>query len=513
MLSKIRVPVFLFFLLSAASLFPRGAGEGEKTEQRIYDPLWTLTVTAFDTSALSPSNEALARNIMRDLVGNIGKVSSRLRVSEEYAYHEAIAVRAELAAAAQALINKRNERDRLLYRGEPEWKYRRSLKTVDAEIEKLEEDYRRVQDSRVIIENEPDFVLSRQNTEGLFPAPPEPGKEGRLCRDQKWDALLVGSMSEYHGRIFVTHKLYVLYVDSYIFEDSILFSSEDSTVAMEEFAAGITEAISGVPPAELRIAVRPEDAQIFLDGAYVGRGEVSLSGRPPGNLSLEIYADNHESVTTELELRGGELTEIEADLRPLEMSELIITVPDEPEAAIYQGSRYRGTAPVTLSLPAGSLEYIFVKTPDGAETKAVFLTPSPDALPPAIRTKRRAGLFAGLFPPRSSLGGNNLNLVTTSFYDPKEGRVDKIRRGYYWSWGGVWVSAIAAWMLNGHANSVINAYNNSPAQTFEMYEQAKLARNLNYVGIGLVSTAVVVDIIQMVRYINTSGKDAPVLVK
>ncbi|MDR1025009.1 MAG: PEGA domain-containing protein [Treponema sp.] len=513
MRSKSLVLALLCFCFSAASLFPRGAGDGgDGAEQQIYDPLWTLAITAFDTSALSPSNEALARDIMRDLTGNIGKVSSRLRVSEEYAYHEAIAVRTELAAAARNLVNKRNERDRLLYRGEPEWRYRRSLKTVDAEIKKLEEDYDRVQNSQVRIENEPDFTLSRQNLEGFFPTPPEEGREGQTCRDQKWDALLVGSMSEYHGRIFVTHKLYVLYVDSYIFEDSILFSSEDSTQAIEEFAAGITRAITGVPPAELRIAARPEDAQIFLDGAYAGRGEIYLPDRPPGNLSLEIYAENHTSVATELELRGGELTELTVDLQPVEMSEINITVPNSPGAAVYQGSLFRGTAPVTLSFPGGSLEYVFVKSPDGAETKAVFLSPSPGALPPPIRANRGRGFFANLFPQKSSLEGNNLNLITVPAYDPKEGRVDKIRRGYYWSWGGVWVSAVAAWMLNGYANSIVNAYNNTPTPTIELYDRAKEARNLNYVGIGLVSAAVLVDVIQMVRYIRTAGKDAPVFV-
>ncbi|MDR1444575.1 MAG: PEGA domain-containing protein [Treponema sp.] len=508
--SKSLVLAFLCFCFSAVPLFPRGAEE--ETQQQVYDPLWTLTITAFDTSALSSANEALARDIMRDLAGNIGRIGSRLRVAEEYAYHEALAARAGLSAAAQALINKRNERDQLLYQGDPAWRYRKKLKAVDAEIKKLEESYRQVQVSRVFIENEPDFTLSRQNLDGLFPAPPETGKEGQFCRDQKLDALLTGSMSEYHGRIFITHKLYVLYVDSYIFEDSILFSSDDSAKAAEEFASGIVAAITGVPPAELRIAARPGDAQIFLDGAYAGRGEVFLPGRPPGNLSLEIYADDHESVTTELKLKGGELTEIEADLRPLEKSEMNVTVSGEPGAAVYQGSLYMGTAPVTLSFPAGSLEYVFVESPDGAETKAVFLSPAPGALPPPIKTNRKNSPFAGIFPPKSSLEGNTLSLITAPPYDPKEERVNKIRSGYYWSWGGVWVSAITAWMLNGYANSVINAYNNNPVPIDDLYEQAKRARNLNYVGIGFVSAAVLVNMIQMVRYINTAGKDAPVLV-
>lgn len=513
MRSKTPAAVFLYFCFSASSLFSLGAGDGAKeAEQQIRDPVWTLTITAFDTSALSPSNAALAQNIMRDLAGYIGKVSYRLRVSEEYAHHEGLARRTDLAAAALALVNKRNERDRLIYRGEQKWKYRRDVKAIEAEIKKLEEDYRTIQTAEILIETEPEFTLSTQNLEGLFPAPPAAGEEAQFCRNQKLDALIVGTMSEYHDRIYVTHKLYVAYLDSYVFQDSILFSSEGMTEAIEEFAGGITLAITGLDPADLRISTQPEEAQVFLDYAYAGRGEISSPGRSPGTVILEVFADNHEGVMAELDLKGGELAEVQVNLRPVETSALNITVPGAEEAAVYRGSLYMGQTPITVDLPAGVLEYVFVETPGAEEAKAIFLSPSPDALPPAIRTGRKGGLFAGFFPSGASLDGNNLSLVTGLPYDPKEGRVDKTRRGSYWAWGGVWVSAISAWLINGHYNSVVNAYNNNPNRTEEFYNKAVQLRTIDYVGVGLVCTAVVLDIIQMIRYINTAGKDAPVFV-
>jgi hypothetical protein len=510
--SKNRAAALLCLCFSTASLFSLGTADG-KTEQRVRDPVWTLAITAFDTSALSPSNAALAQNIMRDLAENIGKVNYRPRVSEEYAYYEGFARRTDSAAAARALVDKRNERDQLVYRGDQGWKYRRNLKALDAEIEKLEEQYRKVQTAEITIEGEPEFALSRQNLDGLFPAPPAAGRESRFCGEQKLDALIVGTMSEYHDRIYVTQKLYILYVDSYVYEDSILFSSEDSTVAMEEFAAGTVLAITGLAPAELRISARPDDARIFIDRAYAGRGEISSPDYPPGTVTLEVFADNHESVTTELELNGGELTEVLVDLRPLETAPFNITVPGEDGAALYRGSLYMGQTPLTLDLPAGALEYVFAESPNGEEVKVIFPTLSPDALPAAIRTNRKGNLFAGLFPPKGgNLEGNSLSLLPGAPYDSKEGRVDKIRRGYYWAWGGVWVSAITAWMINGHYNAVVNAYNNSPNRTEEFYDRAMRLRNINYAGVGLVCAAVLVDIIQMVRYINTAGKDAPVFV-
>ncbi|MDR3146882.1 MAG: hypothetical protein LBU00_00730 [Treponema sp.] len=495
---------------SAVSVFSGGAGEGGAAEAQVRDPVWTLAITAFDTSTLSPANAALAQDIMRDLVRNIGTVSYRLRVSEEYAHYEGQARRTDLAAAAQALVNKRNERDRLIYRGEQEWRYRKNLAALEAEIEKLEENYRKLQDAEIPVEREPEFVLSSQNREGLFPAPPAEGEEGRFCRNQKLDALIVGSMREYHDRIYVTQKLYVLYVDAYVYEDSILFSSEDSAAAIGEFAEGITLAITGMEPAELRISARPEGARVFLDHAYTEMGDSFR--RPPGTVILEVFADNHESLTTELELQGGELTEVQVDLRPVERSTLAITVPGAEGAAVYRGSLYVGQAPLSLELPAGSLEYVFVESPNGEALRAIFPSPPADVLPAAIRTSPKPGLFAGLFPSKGSLEGNNLSLIPGVPYDPTAGQVDKARRGAYWAWGGVWASAITAWLLNGHYNAVVNAYNNSPNRTEEFYNRAMRLQYINYAGMGLVGAAVLIDVIQMLRYINTAGKDAPVFI-
>jgi hypothetical protein len=494
---------------SAASLFSLGRGE-EKAERELRDTLWTLGITAFDTSSLSPANAVLALSIMRDLAGNIGRISTRLRVAEEYAHYEGLARRADLAAAARALADKRNERDQFVYRGDQEWRYRRNLKTLDVEIEELGKNYREAMEAEILIDRVPEFTLSSQNLEGLFPAPPAAGEERRFCGDQNLDALIVGTMSEYHDRIYVTQKLYIFYVDSYVYEESILFSSEYSREAMEEFAGGITLAISGKPPAELRISAQPEEARIYLDRAYAGTGEFFDTGHPPGKLGLEVYAEGHESASVELELRGGEVTEVLVDLRPLETTTLDITVPGKEGAAVYRGSLYMGPAPMSLELPAGSLEYFFVESPGGENAKAVFLSPSPDILPPPVRTGAGSGL--GLFPPPSDLAGNSLSIRTGPAYDAKEGRVDKMRRQYYWAWGGLWASAIAAWMINGYSNSVILAYNNSANRTEEFFNRAKDAQIFNYVGIGLVSVAALADIVLMIRYIRTAGKDAPVFV-
>jgi hypothetical protein len=501
----------LWFFLLPASLFSFGAKE--EPEPELLDPNWTLLITAFDTSALGEGNSVLGETVLRNLAAEIGKLNYRLRVSEEYAYYRSLAERKNQSGAAQSLVNKRNERDQLIYRGDPKWKYRKNLKALDAEIEKLEEDYQKVLASEVFIDREPVFVLARENGEGLFPQPPKEGGEYQFCKNQNADAIITGTLGEYHGRIFVTQNLYVRYADSYIYRDNIIFSPEYSAEAMGEFAGRITGTIAGLPPGELKIATMPENALILLDHGYGGRGELEQI-LPPGTVHVEALAEDHESAALDIELGGGERTELILGLKPLDPIPLHIDVPGEEGVSVYLGSMFMGKTPLTLTLPPNRLEYVSAESPGGDEMDAVFMSPPPGYLPPALGSPEKTRLFAKLFRPKSKLDGNSLSLRLGPPYDPDEKRVDRARYWYYWAWAGTWVSAIGAWMINGYANSIINAYND-PASTHSsaMYEKAKRAQTLNFVGIGLVSAAVLVEIVQMARYITIAGKDAPAYVE
>jgi hypothetical protein len=224
---------------------------------------------------------------------------------------------------------------------------------------------------------------------------------------------------------------------------------------------------------------------------------------------VEAFAEDHESAVVELELAGGERTELILGLKPLEQFPLIVEVPGKEGTAVYLGSQFMGNTPLTLSLPPDQLEYIIVESPDGEEAEAVFRSPPPQYLPPPIVSSEKPRFFAGLLARKGDLEGNRLSLRTTERYDPAEERVERARYWYYWAWAGTWISSIGAWMINGYANSMVNAYNNNPNPTDDLFKKARRAQTLNFVGIGLVSAAVVIEIVQMARYITIAGKDAP----
>jgi hypothetical protein len=504
--------IALFFLLSAALLFPWGKKEEEPKEIR--DTEWVLCVTAFDISRLPGSRQAVGEVLQRSLVASLNAVSYRIRVSPEYAWYEGRAWALDQGTAAKALAAKREERDRLIYQGEPNWRYRRSIKTIDSEIEKLEEALRKAEAERPPVANEPAFRFTQGNQEGTFPDSPEAGREYQFCRDQQADAFLSGTVGEYYGRIYIALKLYTAYTGTYVYEDRIIFSSDDINATADELSGRLVAVVSGAEPAEIAVKTGIPDSLILLNHSFAGRGDLERQERPPGKTTIEIFAPGYESAQAEAELKSGELTEVAADLRPLELSPVLIEAGGTNVLSVYQGALYMGEAPLTLMLPLNRFDHIYAENLNGETAELVFpVRPAVDPGSFGLGTQNwfSQNVSFNLFGKKSFLEDGNRLVLYTKPLPVGENRVDRARRRYYWSWAGTWVTGIAAWMIYGSYQSQYDALKLSPNQ--DMYDAALQTGYIAMGSIGLVSLAVLVEIFNMARYINVAGEDAPAMIK
>jgi hypothetical protein len=500
----------LFFLISTAFLFPLGKKE-EETAKELRDTEWVLSVTAFDVSALPEPQKVIGELLQRSLVDSLNAVSYRIRVSPEYAWYEGRAWARDQGAAAKALAAKREERDKLLFLGEPDWRYRRNLKTLEKEIEKLEEALRKTMSEKPPVEEEPVFHLTQENQDGKFPSPPESGKEYWFCREQKADAFLAGTVREYYGRIYIALSLYAAYTDTYIYEDQIIFSPNEIAGATEELSGRLSSAVSGSPPAEIAVSTGLPESVILINRSFAAQGELERQERPPGKVTVEILAPGYESAQKELELKGGELTEITANLQPLDLGPVQVESGQGSKLSLYLGAQYMGEPPLTLMLPLNRLEHLYAETPQGDAAELVFPVRPPGATA-SLPNWFFQNQLGDIFGKKSSLEDNKLVLYTKSFPTGKD-RVDKARRRYYWAWGGTWITGIAAWMLYGNFQSQSDALDFSSSPSQDMYDSALQANYMAIGSIGLVSLAVLVEFIQMGRYIHIAGEDAPTMVK
>jgi len=475
---------FIVLVFLTAELFAFGRKQAEE-EKAPLNPEWTFCITAFDTSAMSPSWQTAGDTVTRNLVGVMQNLSFRLRGDEESSYYSDYALARSVSQAADALARKRNERDLLIFRGDPAWKYRNDLKAVDAAILQLEEELLKAEASIPRVEGLPVFILSEKNREGTFPRPPEAGYENRFCTSEKVDAFLTGRLSEYYGRIYLETKLYTRYTGSYSYEDRVLFSSEDFNQALVEISDRIAARISEIVPSAILVRTNPSNAMILLDGAYLGQGEVEVRSHSPGLTELAVHAGNHAPISIPLELKPGEMAEVLIDLSPLGRNLFEVNTPDSPGSRVFLGSLYVGETPLTLELPRTQFSYISVETPDGEIGSAIMRNNN---------MVRGSAQFV-----RNDDDWGRADILTSIPVTKEEKRVENTRRNFYTSYGAFWFILPASLLTAGITETYINATN---------VPSSSLYTTIRTGAYGVMAASLGVAFWQIFRYLTVSNGDS-----
>jgi hypothetical protein len=422
--------------------------------------------------------------LLRNLVSSLAALHHRVRVSEEYYYYRDLAYIRALEDAGKKLAAKRTERDMLAYRGYPDWRYRSEVKTIDAAIQILTEDYTKAEEAAIDIAVEPEFAFTEENVRGNFPPPPAAGGEYQFCVSQKADAFVAGSISEFHGRLYITMRMYTLYTRSFEYEDTYIFSTDDLLMMEEEMAGRLIAAISGASPAAVSVTAEPPDAVILVRESFAGQGSTGVREHAPGPLDVAVFADGHEPMGASVDLAMGELVEMDFKLKPTPETSFEIDFPSHGGSLVYQGSLYMGQTPLTITAPLNQFEYIHAETPGGEASSVVF----------------RAGQTGDVvvMPP-----------VIPRGRDPKP--LGTARSRLYGGWTAFWIALPAAFMMSGIASTYKNAYeytryNNPDPDLVKTYTALGAVSTGLWIGFGVTAAY---SVYRMFRYGHTASRDAP----
>ncbi|MDR2966195.1 MAG: hypothetical protein LBU88_10535 [Treponema sp.] len=480
MIRKIFLLPIIFFLLSPL-IFARGKADEE--EVKTQNDEWILCITNLNTTALEPEKRIVTGVILRRLVENIESINFRTRISSEYAYYEEAAWANKRSTAAKNLAVKQNERSLLLFRGEPDWRYRANLAKLDSEIEKLQAELEEIDKNAPVINKEPVFKLFSGNLSFQFPEAPVSGNEYRFCTSQKADAALIGTISDYHGRFIVTLKLYTIFTRSFVWEERIIFSHEDLESVLEEFSRKLIIVLSGNKPGAVEITAEPEEALVLINRSFAGRGKTDVLEFPPGRITVTAAAPDFESITFETDIAPGELSQISINLKPIEYADVEITGNHKGLSGnVYHGAMYVGEAPLTLRLPVNYLELMELQIESGDKGRIVFSTPDANGI------------------------ANSINIRTIR--QPRQGSVDTARRLYYWSWAGTWASGIAAWISYHEYNNLATAFVQGGSNNLGLYNDTNTMYNVYMGTLIALGAFVALDLILMARYIYVSNRDS-----
>jgi hypothetical protein len=467
-------------LLPALSLPLFGKGKAEETASEPLNPQWTVSITAFDVSALNPAQRVVGDLLIRSLVSSLDALQYRVRVSEEHAYYKDLAYIRALEDAGKRLAAKRTERDMLAYKGYPDWRYRNEVKTLDAAIKTLTEDYQKAEEAVINVAAEPAFALTDENLQGTFPPAPAAGAEYQYCVSKKADAFVAGELSEFHDRLYVKIRLYTLYARSFEYEDTYIFSTDDLIMAEEEMAGRLIAAISGASPAAVSVKAEPSDAVILVRESFAGQGSTGVREHAPGPLDVAVFAEGHEPMGASVDLAMGELLDLEFTLRPTPETAFDIEFPSHDGSLVYQGSLYKGRSPLTITAPLNQFEYIHAETPGGDSSSVVF----------------RAGQTGKVItlPEVIPRGRDSKPLATA-------------RRKLYGGWTAFWIVLPAAFMVSGFAATYTNAYAyaGDPGVGAAADAWNRVSTGF-WIGFG---GAAAYSLYRMIRYGRAASRDAP----
>lgn len=497
----IRKILFLILISLALTMQVFALGTQEEDVIITQNDEWILCITDFDTASLPAERAAICAVILRELVKSLSTINYRTRVSPEYAYYEEYAWARERTAAARALSVKLDEKSQMLFRGEPEWRYRQNIIKIDEQIEQLKTSLENIENNVPLINREPAFKLHAGNIDLVFPVAPGKGTEYKFCGDHGADAFLAGSISEFHGRYFLSVKLYTIFTRSFVWEDSILFSHNDLENALEEITRRLLIMLSGSKPASIAIKAEPDETLVLINRSFAGRGEIQMLELPPGKITVTASAPDHESLTFNTEVFQGERINIDIKLNPIVYGDMEIS--GKMEGHVYYGALYSGESPLMLRLPVDKMEYI-------------------EIISSGIDSQESGGLSReiqkGMFVFQTSKEPEFSQTLSLRLSVPIDNnRVERERKRYYWAWGTQWVTGITAWIayytLTGAGNALrydIAASNNFNEKLYNDYSI------MNYVSAGAIiafGVASAYGIYRMIRYIHFADKEAALPVR
>ena len=497
---------FLFLFLQNG-LFAFGKKQAEEKKEPI-NKTWTLCITAIDASAMSPSWQTAGDTVARNLTAAIKNLDFRFRNEKESAYYSNYALSKSHSEAADAIAKKRGERDLFIFRGDPSWKYEKNLKAAEDAIVKLEEDFAKIDALAAPVEAKPVLKISEKNITGVFPQAPQKGREYRFCADEKIDAFITGTLTEYYGRIYLTVKMYTLFTKSYSFEDSVLFSADDFNGALAEISTSLAAAVSEILPSAIIVHAAPPETMVLVNGSYVGKGDIDMLIRSPGETGVAAYADNHIPLESKIELNSGELAEVFINLTPLGRDAFMAYTPGNPGSKVFLGSLYVGETPLALDLPKAQYSYISVETAEG-EVSSVIL--KDNALVKGKATFTRKEESEGM-----------ADFLTTFPVPEEEKRVESSRNRFYRYYGIFWLVLPAAILIGGVAKGNMavndyvianNLYSGDPEKRQQIADKAATSRVIRTGAFSIMGASLGITFFQIFRYLNVSGGDSTPLVK
>lgn len=214
------------------------------------------------------------------------------------------------------------------------------------------------------------FVEGAQGRQLLDAPPISPGD---TARSQGLDFLVWGSVTEVSDYLLVQVRGYDASLGKDVVGYETAVSPNGALTAADKVTQAITEAILGREFSNLVADISPSSALVYLDGEFVGVGNVRVDRIRTGVHTLEIKAPGYTSQSVQFEVSRFETKSLKVSLAASERPRILVRSTPEG-AAVYVSSMWVGTTPLLVDRPESDVSLTLRMKDYGDYTTA--LTPS-----------------------------------------------------------------------------------------------------------------------------------------
>jgi len=382
----------LVVLLLAVASIPVSAQEINLADQRSN---WSIGVAAFEGRNLSPENVYLTRSFPLLLRERLEAIPEHyFNEAEVRAYRKRIILN-ERQRLAKAVSADRRARDELFFITdsvqEKEAVYEQRITANLASIRKLRE---LDPESIAFPRSKPLRFISGADGQLVFDK--EVLSPFQLAKQQDLDVLLWGRFEEVQGFLYFEITLFNAILGEPVFTYSDATPPAELYERFDELIVELATVLWGRDWSSLTVQTVPPGASVWVDEVFRGRTPLSIPYLLPGSKEMRVEVPEYQPVLRTIEL--SPYTEEIQRITLIPQAREALTLDSNPSgAAIYRGSEWLGTTPLSVEKPEelsrfllrreGYLDFPLYAYPTIEQSVTADLLP--ESLDPAEIQKRR----------------------------------------------------------------------------------------------------------------------------
>jgi hypothetical protein len=318
-------------------------------------------VTELSGPELELDTSALKRDIPQRIFKGIQGVSSRALPSEEIeAYRQEAYLKAVLSKGAE-LNTEIKKNDLYFFNADSSYDLMLNRMTGKSAIgtkRSALDAYSRIKPTDIPVSAEKSLTWKHPESASLYPAPE--GDLNLYCLRNDLDLVVSGRIMEVDTYYLCEIFVYCRVQARSIFQGDFTVPKDSLQPEMTDMAERVAACLAGRPNNRQTIAVSPADADVFIDGAYVGTGNASQDFLKPGEHRVTVDRDGYVSKDLVMIAAPDRPQHYHVDLEPAPSHRILVsTTPDG--ATVYSGGVNLGTTPLELSAPTESVTLTFKK--------------------------------------------------------------------------------------------------------------------------------------------------------